>query len=62
MEKGVIQANKKLKIGKTRCGIQEETEADQVVTTLHLLQLKESKTEPKHLGAGKVVAVRIQGM
>ena len=44
LEKGIIQANKKLRIANTMWGIHEETEADHVVTTYHLLQPEESET------------------
>ena len=39
LERGIFESRNMLKMAKRACGIQEEPEADQVVTTYHLLRL-----------------------
>ena len=61
LERGIVRNRNMLKITKKACGIQEEPEADKVLTTYHLLQPTASKTELRYMEAGEVVAILEQG-
>ena len=61
LERGIVWNRNTLKITKKACRIQEEPEADKVLTTCHLLQPTASKTELRYMEAGEVVAILTQG-